>query len=232
MKYQLRWLTLVLAFALSIAGSMGCATILATESGTNYKYTPKLLLSDEIIAIGQPDATLASKLKQPEAIAFIGRKNTYMLFKGGKELQDISRLELDGKRMNIDSSRSRKLYLKDKMVWGELVLTYRLNKDDTTNDQARLEKAGFTLISSPRNKVYRKRLHIEGITYPALNLPESQLDKLTTHRKISLYDPHNVEPSFDASKVVLVPLAIAVDVLLTPVYLFAGVVLLTAAATN
>ncbi len=226
MGYQIRWWTLVGGFSLLIAGSLGCATMMAVDSTRGNNYIPKPVLQDEIVAIGQPDETLAKKLGQPDVIAFLGRKNTYMLYKGGKELEAISKLELNGRHMSIDSNTNHNLYLKDNKLWGRLSLTYGRGSKVSAEEETILAQANFTRIG--KTSVYEKFINIEGLVYPPLPLSDAQMSKLATYRKLSLYDPTDKSPPTSLAQVILVPLAVAVDVVLAPVYLFAGVVMLVA----
>ncbi len=223
MRDQLQWLALVAGFCALVAGSLGCATMLVSDATDTHDYTPTPVLTDEIIAIGQPDASLSKKLGQPDVIAFIGKKNTYMLYQGGKELAAIAGLQLDGRHMNIDADSSRNLFIKDQKVWGQLVLQYGEDMEVSTDERAKLKDAGFTQID--QTEVYSRTVDIEGVVYPAISLTDAQMEKLTTQRKISLYDPNDNSPPLNLSKLLLIP-AIAVDIVLTPVYLFAGLVIL------
>jgi hypothetical protein len=221
-KYQIQWLALVLVFAMGVAGSMGCATMAASEYVNNgdreFYYTP--VLADEIVAIGRPDAVLVKELEQPNAVAFIGLKNTYLLHKGGEELQRIAQLKLEGKRMDIDAARSYKLYLKDKQVWGELVLTYGGGLPIAADEVAELEKGGFIPLPSTKNIRYQKKLNIEGVVYPAIKLSEEQISKLGMHRAFNLYNPRDAKPPVMGKilKAPLIAVGVAADIALIPVY--------------
>jgi hypothetical protein len=222
MKFQLQWIALVVAFVTAIAVSMGCATMAASSivnSGDSSFYD-KPVLSDEIIAIGRLDAALAKEMEQENVVAFIGLKNAYLLHKGGAELEQISLLKLDGKRMDIDAVRSYKLYRKDKQVWGELILTYGGGAVVSVEEQAELAKGGFTAIKGVRNNQYQMKVGIEGMIYPAIKLSDQQMSKLTTRRAFNLYNPRDVKPPV-IGKILKSPLivaGVAADVALVPVY--------------
>ena len=233
MKIQLKWATLVLAFITLIAGSLGCATIWATSAANNHgDFYTKPVLSDEIIAIGQPDASLAKALKQPDVVAFLGKKNTYMLYKGGEDLERIAQLNLDGKRMDIDAARSYKLYLKDNQVWGDLVLTFGGGNEISVADQAELEKGGFTSRRGVENIQYQKSVHIEGVVYPPIKLSDEQMSKLVTRRPFNLYNSRDAKPPMNVVATMMIPVAVVADIVLVPVYIGIGVVVIVAAAVN
>lgn len=222
MKSQMQWLALVVALVTGVAGSMGCATIAATSvvnSGESDFYN-KPILTDEIVAIGRPDEGLAKEMGQDHVVAFIGLKNTYMLNKGGEELERITQLKLEGKRMDIDAARSYRLFLKDKQVWGELVLTYGGGTPVAAAEQAELEKGGFIPVRRAKNIQYQKKISIEGMVYPAIKLSDAQMSKLGAHRAFNLYNPRDAKPPV-MGKILKSPLIVAgvvADIALIPVY--------------
>ena len=237
MKNQTKWLALVLGFVSLIAGSLGCATMAATSavSRNDSDFYSKPALSDEIIAIGKPDEALAKKIGQEHVVAFLGIKNTYMLYKGGEELEQIAQLKLEGKRLDIDAARSHKLYLKDKQVWGELMLTYGGGNVVSAAEQAELEKAGFTPIKGAKNNLYQKKIDIEGVISQAIKLSEAQMAQLITRREFNLYNPRDVKPpllpriAHDIIAIPVVAVGVAVDIVLMPVYFGITAVVLVAA---
>lgn len=226
MKLQMQWAALVTGLIVLIAGSLGCATMAASSIGTSdAEFHNNPILTDEIIAIGRPDPALAQQMKQPNVIAFIGKKNTYMLYKGGDELEKISKLNLDGRRMDIDASRSRHLYQKDKQIWGDLILTY----STVSNDEiSLLDRGSFTAVSGDKSNVFQKKVSIEGVIYPALKIPEDQMSKLTTGRPFNLYNPLDAKPPIlvNILKVPLVIVGVATDIVLIPVYVGATTIFL------
>jgi len=227
LECQIQWLALVLGLVVSVAGSMGCATMAATEAaghmGEGGGSDPKLVLEDEVVAIGRPDAALAKKLGQEHVVAFIGLKKTYLLNKGGEDLERIAQLKLDGRRMEVHADEER-LYLKDKQIWGDLVLVYGDPKPISSEEQAELVKGGFSQDIGLKS-IYSKRVHIEGVVCPAIKLSDEQMEKLTTHRNFKLYNPGDAKPpvmSTILAKGVGAPLIIvagvATDIALIPVY--------------
>jgi hypothetical protein len=237
MKYQIQWLALVAVFGMGIAGSMGCATMAASQAadaaiGSNHYLKP--VLSDEIVAIGKPDAVLAKELGQNNVVAFIGLKNTYLLHKGGEELEQISQLKLEGKRMDMDAARNNRLYLKDKQVWGELVLTYGGGKPIAPEELAELEKGGFTPLRAANSTLYQKKISIEGVMYPAIKLSDEQVSKLGMHRAFNLYNPRDSKPPVIGRilKVPLIAAGVVVDIALIPVYVVGVGVAVVIISTN
>lgn len=222
MKHQIRWIALVVMFMVGIAGSLGCATMAVSDyvKRSDSDSYPNPVLTDEIVAIGRPDAVLAKEMGQDNVIAFIGLKNTYLLHKGGTELERISQLKLDGKRMDIDAARSNKLYQKDKQVWGELILTYGDGSAVSTEEISELEKGGFSPTYGVQDNLYQQKINIEGVIYPAIKLPDALNSKLSIHRPFSLYNPGDSKPPM-LGKIMhsqLIAAGVAADVVLVPVY--------------
>ena len=221
MKYQLKWLALTIVFALAVGGSMGCATILATEVYSSGGHTTKsLVLTDKIVAIGKPDAALAKELGNNECVAFVGEKNTYMLHQGGAQLLQISQMHLDPARMELDADKSENLFLQGDHVWGALVLTYGDGKALSPEERAELIKARFVADNQANPLKFSKIVNVDGVVYPALKLSGEQSENLTRYRTIKLYANKYSGPSV-IGKVLKAPLilvGVAVDVALLPVY--------------
>ncbi len=209
-----REMGLLLMFILLLAGSMGCATIAALNKVNKPGYSSRTLaLSDEIFAMGRPQASLAQQLGQQNLVAFIGRKHTYMLFRGGAELEQIARSQLDPKRILIDAQDSSNLNLKDEQIWGELRLTYKAQPQE----QAYLNSVGFTPWNERRDTYYRY-ISIEGLLYPAISLPAGH-GTFQEKYPIHLYRSQEHPPKTNYAAIPLVPLAVVTDILLTPVYI-------------
>jgi hypothetical protein len=233
MKNQLQWLGFMLVFIVLISGSLACATMAASAASKNNGSTIKTLaLSDEIIAIGRPDAELSKKLNNEHAVAFLGKNNTYMLFKGGEELESISKLKLDPKRLDIDATTNKNLYLGNKQVWGNLRLTYGDSKGYSDEERTILDHAGFKPFKGSIYKFYYKNIYLQGLVYPAIKLSETQQSQLTVHRPFNLYKTDHTESTFNPAGIVLIPLGVATDIVLAPVYLGVGVVVLVVAAVS
>ena len=232
MKSRLRWLALVAAFIALIAGSLGCATMLAVSAATNHSdfyNTP--VLSDAIIAIGRPDPGLAKEIGRPSAVAFIGEKNTYLVSKGGDELDGIAHLKLDWKHLDINSTPvNNRLYLKDKQFWGELELVYGDGNPLSADEAAELARAGFSQLPGCKCPRYHKTIAVEGLVYPPMQLSDNQMSRLGMRRVLNLYNPRDAKPPIKVGAALLVPVAVVADIVLTPVYLGVGVVILVGSA--
>ncbi len=233
MKNLSRELSLFMVFILFIAGSMGCATTMALDAAkTRGKVSTQLAFSDDIVAIGQPDAALAKKLGQKQAIAVLGVKHTYLLFKGGTELQSLTQSGLNAKYLTIYASHLPQLYVKDKRLWGRLRINYISPHPVSDAQLTLLKKSGFSLstqkpkASTSNPQHYMRYIQIKGVLHPPLALPP-QYTALSIRRSINFYTSQQIPEHLNLGAVALVPLAMAVDVLLSPVYLGAILVSLT-----
>jgi hypothetical protein len=229
MKHQVQWLALVIALVGGIAGSLGCATMAASgivNSGDNDFYnTP--VISDEIVAIGKPDVSLGKALGQEHVVAFIGLKNTYLLYNGGEELERVAQLKLDGNHMTVDASWNRQLYVKDKQVWGDVQLRYgNGNGTMSAEELSELNKGGFTAVGSGKFVSYQKQVSIGGVIYPPIKIPDEQLSRLGVRRPIRLYHSRDEKPPMlpKILKAPLIPLGIAVDTAVSPIFGVIGLV--------
>lgn len=222
MKYPIRWLVLLVIIVTAISVYMGCATMLMTEvvykdKGHPYK---SHVLTDEIVAIGKPDATLTRELSQDDCIAFIGQKKTYLLNNGGKELWQIAQLKLDAARMETDAAESQELFLDENRVWGKLTVSYDGGKPLSVEEESELLKAGFASDNSPNHPKYLKTITIAGWVYPAIKGLDEQMPKLKRARIIKFY-ANKYSGETVVAKIVKAPLilvGVAVDTVLLPVY--------------
>jgi hypothetical protein len=253
MKVKIKWLDRTLLLIALTSVIQGCATYVARNivpEEREFHGTP--VLTDEILAIGRPDEKLLKKLDLSNTIAFIGMENTYMLYLGGEELEQISNLKLEGRRMSVASEQ--RLYLKDKQVWGEIELYYNSNagsyvehsnkwnpfkhydkKVISAEEMAELKLGGFAPDQRPDKKGYfRTTIRIEGVVYPVIKIPDNKISKLTVQQKFYLYNPREASPPVlgKVLKVPLVAAGVAADVMLAPVYLGLGAVVLVGAVAS
>lgn len=209
--------SLFLAIVL-IAGSMGCATMSAIEASKGRKKAEQILvLSDEVIAIGKADESLKQQLGE-DTIAFLGKKQTYLLHKGGKQLEHIANSGLDP--LYIDFQDKKQISLKDKHLWGHVDLYYDKIQLSPAELQT-LQRLEFHL----QNKVYHRSIYVAGQIAPPISLTQNQ-DKFAKSFKIEFYQTKTSRvPNY--AFVPLIPFAIVADVLLSPVYLGLTLILIT-----
>jgi len=216
----------LVAFILLIAGSLGCATM--TTLSAIEDRPPAVALTDDIIAIGRPDAALSAQLGQTDVVAFLGLKQTYLLFQGGRELERIAQSQLDDERIQIQAT-NRNLYLQEQKVWGQVDLIYQAPEPLSVEEQQTLQALNF---SSQRHNRFYRSVYVEGLVYPPIQLASTQ-NLLKRRRPIQLYSTQKAAPSIEHyAAVALLPLAVVTDVILTPLYLGFGIVVITANALD
>ncbi|MDY6993240.1 MAG: hypothetical protein SVR94_11635 [Pseudomonadota bacterium] len=212
-------------FILLIAGSLGCATM--TTLSAIEDRPPAVALTDDIIAIGRPDAALRAQIGQTDVVAFLGLKQTYLLFKGGRELERIAQSPLDDERIQIQAT-NRNLYLQEQKVWGQVGLIYQASEPLSAEEQQILQALNF---SQSHNRFYRS-VSVAGLVYPPIQLASTQ-NLLKRRRPIQLYSTQKAAPSIEHyAATALLPLAMVTDVILTPLYLGFGIVVITANALD
>jgi len=223
MKNQIQWIALVMTFVVGIAGSMGCATMAAREAASRHseRFNNLIVLTDEIVAIGHLDDSLAQSINQKNVVAFLGKKNTYLIYKGGDELERISQLKLNGRRMDLHATDHKAAFKKDNVVWGALNITYGATDGYslgyTPTEKAALKSGGFVDVGGVSATHFYKRVDFEGVVYPALRLSGEQMSKLTVHRSIDFYQSKDAKVPVNVPAMLL-PAAVVVDVVLAPVY--------------
>jgi hypothetical protein len=226
-----RWRALALYLgAAGVIGGLGCATMLVSEKRNPHAdaHRNQPTLTDTIYAVAQPDAKLAKKLGTESAFAFLGHTHTYLLVEGGDVLARLAAAKLDGRRVTIEQ-KPRTLFLKDRTIWGDLTVRYQLDPaaGPTPDERAALAELGF---QSAKPGDYLLGVRVNGLCCPPAKVDAQVLTQLTHTRPITFYNAPNSQVPPDLSKIVLVPLAVVVDLALTPVYL--GGFLLFVLASN
>ncbi len=216
---------------------MGCVTVELNEAlskgdaQARSEFYSKPAMSDVVVAIGRPDSELSRKLNIDHVIAFLGKKNTYILTQGGEELEHISRLKLDARRLRIKADGNPRLYLKDKQFWGQLIVSYGNQDAVPASEQNALESAGFSKIHYEDVTTFEKLISIQGLIYPAVRFSDADLARLAVPRAVSFFNPVDASPPANSGRALL-GVAMAVDVALAPMYLGLGAVGLAAAPFN
>jgi len=184
------------------------------------------VLTDSIFALARPDEVLAKKIEAPGAVAFLGKKQTYLLVEGGAVLSQIAS-ELDGEKITLEPT-TQTLFIKDKTVWGSVLLSYAPGKDSVqaAQDVSKLLVHGF---KADRRGIYHLSVTVKGTVWPAAKLGKGVPAEFKTTRAIAFYHPRDSSPPPDLGKLITVPLAVVVDVALTPVYVLGFVVLVIGA---
>ena len=214
-----RWRAIALYLgAAGVVGGLGCATMIASEKRNPHadEHWNKPTLTDTVFAVAQPSAKLAKKIGSDSAFAFLGHTHTYLLVEGGDVLARLAAAKLDGSRVTIEQ-RPRTLFLKDRTIWGNLTVRYQVDAaaGPTPDERAALAELGF---QSAKPGTYELAVKVNGLCCPPAKVDDKVLTQLTHTRSIAFYNAPDSQVPPDLSKIVLVPLAVVVDLALTPVY--------------
>lgn len=216
---------IVLICCAGAIGGLGCATMLALDSGHSKKYafhnTP--ILTDSIFAIGKPDAAMAAKIGNTNAIAFLGKQHTYLLLEGGTQLNDVAR-NMEGIPLTLGETRGQ-LFLKKKVLWGNVSLRHTPPKKTIPNELTinQLLANGF---KADRNGAYTLSVPVKGVVFPPAKTDKTPPEILMNPRTVAFYNPPDSSPPPDFEKLITVPLAVVLDLALTPVYLIGFIVVI------
>lgn len=220
----LRRIVILLCCAGAVGG-LGCATMLASDAAgrRNRAYFRKAILTDSIFALARPDAKLTEKLSTTNAIALLGKKHTYLLVEGGDTLIRVAS-QLDPDRLELDNGAAR-LFVKGKTVWGTARLRYAVSKDPV---KAAEEEPTLLALGFPARNARTRYLSlpVKGMLCPPADLNTTLPSEFTRDRKIAFARPPNSMRPPDLITIITVPLAVATDVILTPVYLLGFVVVI------
>ncbi|MDE0492019.1 hypothetical protein NK638_10925 [Psychrobacter sp. A3] len=220
------WIGLSLA---ALLASSGCATstLLENDRHVSSQTSKKILSEDQIVAFGRPAQVLP---KTPNAtMVIVGEKNSYVLTQGGTEM--ISLLStLTPKNIHVDNDMS--FYVPDNagVFQGEMKLSYAKLKDEfqRSDYQFFLQNNGRDCTTTSDQRIDAQRfcfsVPVKGAIYPQvsnLRLIQSNYRSLTKPYTVSFYTQTEHEqvtrrgPN-SAQKLVLLPFALAFDVVTLP----------------
>lgn len=228
------WRFGVIALAVVCAGMTGCATFLASEMDSrDPEFHSQPLVVDKLIAIGKLDQKGEQVLEIPGGLVFLGEKQSYLIVKGGAELQAIAKSSI-GPDVEILASYYESynhLYIQDQKFWGEVALRASSGKGYPPEQQAELDALGFVKneqdIFSKGPDVYRKTIALEGVVMKPIDVPANIVEHLTHSRSIAFYPPSDQKAPLNPGKYVVLPFAVAVDVVTAPIQILGfGAILL------
>lgn len=213
-----------LGLAAAVVGGFGCATAVVSSGTTTTRVIEgAVVLTDDIVAFGRPDAAMAQSMGKADAVAFLGRTNTYLLVEGGDALLSMTRLDPARLTLRPDSHR---LFLKDKTIWGTLEFSYASDAATATEEEKALFKSLRFYRSTP--KTMTRSVSIKGAVYPAIPLQGAAFTEMQKARALSFRAPSSTETKPDVGKIAMLPAAIVVDLVTAPLQLLgAGVLLLS-----
>ena len=208
--------------------SSGCATssLLESDNHLSTTTTKQILSEDQIVAFGRPAQALP---KTPNAtMVIVGEKNSYVLTQGGTEMIGLLS-NLTPKNIHVDNDMSFYVPNNDGYFQGEMKLSYAKLKDEfqRSDYQFFLQNNGRDCTSASDLRINAQRfcfsVPVKGAIYPQvsnLSLIQANYRALTKPYTVSFYtqsQQKQVSRSGNtAQKLVLLPFALAFDVVTFP----------------
>ncbi|MGP5175181.1 hypothetical protein [Psychrobacter immobilis] len=213
----------------ALLASSGCATssLLDSDNRVNNTTTKSVLSEDQIVAFGRPAQALP---KMPNAtMVIVGEKNSYVLTQGGTEMVGLL-TNLTPKNIQVDNEMNFYVPNNDGYFQGEMKLSYAKLKDEfkRSDYQFFLQNNGKECTSASDQRINAQRfcfsVPVKGAIYPQvsnLSLIQSNYRPLTKPYTVSFYtqsQQNQVSRSGanTAQKLVLLPFALAFDVVTFP----------------
>ena len=213
----------------ALLASSGCATssLLENNNQVTTKTSNNVLSEDQIVAFGRPAQALP---KMPNAtMVIVGEKNSYVLTQGGTEMVSLL-TNLTPKNIQVDNEMKFYVPNNDGYFQGEMKLSYAKLKDEfkRSDYQFFLQNNGKECTSASDQRINAQRfcfsVPVKGAIYPQvsnLSLIQSNYRALSKPYMVSFYTqtqqnqvsrngPNN------AQKLVLLPFALAFDVITFP----------------
>lgn len=209
--------------------SSGCATnsLLESNKRVSTKTTKTVLSEDQIVAFGRPAQALP---KMPNAtMVIVGEKNSYVLSQGGMEMVSLLN-NLTPKNIQVDNDMNFYVPNNDGYFQGEMKLSYVKLKDEfkRTDYQFFLQNEGRECTSASDQRIDAQRfcfsVPVKGAIYPQvsnLSVIQSNYRALSKPYNVSFYTQTEQEQitrsgKSGAEKLVLLPFALAFDVITFP----------------
>ena len=218
------------ALLATLLASSGCATTSLLESGNQVvtsQSTKNILSEDQIVAFGRPAQALP---KMPNAtMVIVGEKNSYVLTQGGTEMVSLL-TNLTPKNIQVDNEMNFYVPNNDGYFQGEMKLSYAKLKDEfkRSDYQFFLQNNGKECTSASDQRINAQRfcfsVPVKGAIYPQvsnLSLIQSNYRALSKPYTVSFYTQNHQQQvsrsgANTAQKLVLLPFALAFDVVTFP----------------
>jgi uncharacterized protein YceK len=224
-------LTMAVASAAILAGS-GCATSSLLDDGSyssTTSTTKQVLVEDQLVAFGRPAQPLANMPSNSAVI--VGEKHSYVLTQGGTEMVKLL-TTLTPQNIQVDNDMS--FYsANDGYFQGEMKMSYAKLKDEfkRSDYQFFLQNGGTDCTSASDNRINAQRfcfkVPIKGAIYPQvsnLSMIQSNYKALSKPYAVTIYGQGKTTQTQRsgtnaAQKLVLLPFALAFDVVTLPIQL-------------
>lgn len=214
-----------------MAGS-GCATSSLLDDGpysSTTSTTKQVLVEDQLVAFGRPAQPLANMPSNSAVI--VGEKHSYVLTQGGTEMVKLL-TTLTPQNIQVDNDMS--FYsANDGYFQGEMKMSYAKLKDEfkRSDYQFFLQNGGTDCTSASDTRINAQRfcfkVPIKGAIYPQvsnLSLIQSKYKALSKPYAVTIYGQGKTTQTQRsgtnaAQKLVLLPFALAFDVVTLPIQL-------------
>ncbi|TXD98646.1 hypothetical protein ES754_04925 [Psychrobacter frigidicola] len=220
----------------AIFASSGCATssLLENDKYVSTKSVTQTLSTDQIVAFGRPVQSLPN---MPNAtMVIVGNKNSYVLTQGGTEMVSLL-TTLTPKNIQVQNDMTFDLPNNDGYFQGEMKLSYAKLKDEfkRTDYQFFLQNGGQDCTTASDTRISAQRfcftVPVKGAIYPPVNnlsLIQSKYRTLSKPYTVSFHtqvQQNEVSRSGKSGveKLVLLPFALAFDVITFPFQLLDSV---------
>ncbi|WP_414706988.1 hypothetical protein [Psychrobacter sp. UBA3962] len=209
----------------------GCATteLMESKSSQNSRNSAKqVLVEDQLVAFGRPAQALPNM--PASSVVIVGEKNSYVLSQGGPEMVNIL-TNLTPKNIQVDSDMNFYSPRNDGYFQGEMKMSYAKLKDEfkRSDFQFFLQNGGKECTDASDQRIGAQRfcftVPIKGAVYPAvsnLSLIQSKYNALTKPYPVTIYTQSQSavrSGNNAAEKLVLLPFALAFDVITFPIQL-------------
>ena len=208
----------------------GCATTELLNSGSSSSHTTtseQVLVEDQLVAFGRPATPLANM--PSSSVVIVGEKYSYVLSQGGPEMVNLL-TNLTPKNIRVDNDMRFYSPNNDGHFQGQMKLSYAKLKDEFQRSDYNffLQNGGKECSSSSDERMNAQRfcftVPIKGGVYPAvsnLSLIQSKYSALTKPYPVTIYTNGKTTTTTNngasaAGKLVLLPFALAFDVVTFP----------------
>lgn len=203
----------------------GCATsTLIKKDSKSYTRTVKVaLVEDQVVAFGKPAQTMTNL--PVDSLVIAGQKNSYILTQGGTRFATLIS-KLDAKNIQINKELNFYSEKNDGYFSGVLPLTYTRLKEDISKQDLEffIQNGARECSTSSDGRMQAQRfcfdIQLAGVVYPAANnlsslkaLSKPYQVMIYTHKEESYQSKSTMNP---LEKLVLLPFAVAIDVVSLP----------------
>lgn len=220
----------------ALLASSGCATssLLESDNRVTTKTVKQVLSQDQIIAFGRPATTLPNM--PASSMVIVGEKNSYVLSQGGREMVTLL-TNLTPKNIQVENDMSFNVPNNDGYFQGDMKLSYAKLKDEfkRSDYQFFLQNGGQDCTSASDQRINAQRfcftVPVKGAIYPQvtnLSMIQSKYQALTKPYTVTFYGQSQQSEitrsgKSGAEKLILLPFAVAFDVITFPVQLLDSV---------